>query len=155
MNEQQLIDKLKAIERLFAGAATPGERAAAAGALDRIRRRLDDLVDADPPIEFKFSLSDGWSRRLFIALLRRYGLRPYRYHRQRHTTVMARVPKQFVDEILWPEYLKLQESLQAYLSDITERVIKESVFRDATEADVVEEPARALGEGHASMDGRS
>jgi len=27
--------------------------------------------------------------RLFIALLRRYGIAPYRRYRQRHTTVMA------------------------------------------------------------------
>ena len=43
INEQQLIEKLRSIERLHAGATTPGERDAAANALDRIRRRLADI----------------------------------------------------------------------------------------------------------------
>ena len=51
----------------------------------------------------KFQLADEWRRRLMVALLRRYGLRPYRYSGQRYTTVMARVPKSFVDGTLWPE----------------------------------------------------
>ena len=36
-DEQRLIEKLQRIEALFAGAATPGERDAAAQARDRIR----------------------------------------------------------------------------------------------------------------------
>ncbi len=142
MNEQTLIEKLQAIERLFMGATTPGERTAAANAAERIRRRLADLQAVDPPVEYRFTLGDGWSRRLFVALLRRYELRPYRYSRQRHTTVMVRVPKRFVDETLWPEYRKLHELLNAYLTEVTDRVIKESVWRDSSEAEIIEEPAR-------------
>ena len=40
MDEQQLIEKLRLIERLHAGAATDGEREAAANAKERIRERL-------------------------------------------------------------------------------------------------------------------
>jgi hypothetical protein len=32
----------------------------------------------DPAVEKKFSLPDQWSVRLFIALCRRYGIRPFR-----------------------------------------------------------------------------
>lgn len=146
-NEEQLIERLRSIERLFAGAATPGERSAAASAIDRVRQRLAEMKDTDPACEFKFTLGDGWSRRLFLALLRRDGLKPYRYHGQRRTTVMVRVPRRFVDETLWPEFEKLSATLRAFLDDITERVIRESVFADYSEAEEVAAEPRALPPG--------
>ena len=87
-------------------------------------------------------MPDMWSRKLFVALLRRYGVTPYRRHRQKHTTVMAELPKQFVDETLWPEYLELSKVLDDYLAEVTDRIISESVFRDTSEAETREEPAR-------------
>jgi hypothetical protein len=60
------------------------------------------------PLEFRFSLADQWSRHLFVALMRRYGIQPYRYSRQRRTTVMARLSRSFLNDTLWPEFLKLQ-----------------------------------------------
>ena len=50
-DEQRLIEKLQRIEALFAGAATPGEREAAAAARERIRARLRDQQQSDPPVE--------------------------------------------------------------------------------------------------------
>ncbi len=137
MNEQDLIDKLRKIERLHAGAATAGEREAAAEALARIRRRLVDIERAEPAIEYRFKLNDDWSRKLFIALLRRYGLKPYRYARQRRTTVMARVPRSFVNQTLWPEYLELSETLRQFLAEVTDRVISEGVHGDTGDEEVV------------------
>jgi len=142
-DEERLIERLRSIERLFAGATTPGERSAAADARERVRKRLDALQEAEPAIEYTFTLGDGWSRRLFVALLRRHGISPYRYRRQRRTTVMARVPRRFVEETLWPEFEKLSATLRAFLDDITERVIRESVFADDSEAEEVAE-ARVL-----------
>ena len=77
-----------------------------------------------------------WSRKLFVALLRRYRLKPFRYSCQRYTTVMANAPKRFVDETLWPEYEKLDEILNGYLEEITDRVISQAVFSDSSEAEV-------------------
>lgn len=57
-------------------------------------------------------MPDMWSRRVFVALLRRHGLRPYRYSRQRRTTVMASVSKRFVDETLWPQYKAFSGTLR-------------------------------------------
>jgi len=136
MDEAQLIQKLRLVENLFAGAATAGERAAAANASERIRGRLKELQLSDPPIEQKFRLPDVWSRRLLLALLRRYGLEPYRYAGQRHTTVMARVPRGFVDQTLWPEFLELDAILRRYLEETTERVIREGLDSDISEAEV-------------------
>jgi len=92
------MDKLRRVEALFARTTFEGERVAAANAMDRIRERLRGLQVSDPPIEFRFTMQNNWSRQLLVALMRRYDIKPYRYHRQRHTTVMARVPASFVDE---------------------------------------------------------
>ena len=88
----------------------------------------------EQPTEFQFTLPDQWQRRLFSALCRRYDLAPYRYKRQRYTTVMVRVPKSFVDNTLWPEYQQLKAALDEYLNDATDRIIREEVYRDAGEA---------------------
>ena len=135
--EQQLIEKLQSIKRLHVGATTPGERVAAANAFERIRQRLVEVAEVDPPVEYQFSMADMWSRRLFVALLRRYEIRPYRYHRQRYTTVMAKIPKQFLDATLWPEFQELNATLRQYLDEITSRIISESIYVDNSEAEVV------------------
>jgi hypothetical protein len=79
-------------------------------------------------------MPDQWQRRLFSALCRRYGLEPYRYKGQRHTTVMVRAPQRFVDLTLWPEYLELQAALHSWLNEATERIIREEVYGEASEA---------------------
>jgi hypothetical protein len=132
--EQQLREKLRKIAALFEGATTPGERSAAAAAIERIKKALGFTMQAEQPVEYQFTFSDGWKRRLFAALCRRYGLEPYRYHRQRYTTVMVRVPKSFVDGTLWPEYVQLSDALDEYLNEATERIIRDEVYRDAREA---------------------
>ena len=81
--QSQLRDKLRKIEALFAGAGTAGERLAAEAALERVRAKLAESEALDPPAEMQFSMPDQWSRHLFVALCRRYGLKPYRYRRQR------------------------------------------------------------------------
>jgi len=133
-DESDLRDKLRKIEALFAGAGTVGERIAAEAALERVRARLAELQRRDAPIEMQFSLPDQWSRRLFLALCRRYGLKPYRLYRQRLTTVMLRVPKGFVDQVLWPEFQELNKALTQYLNEVTTRVIREEVHGDTSEA---------------------
>lgn len=144
MYENDLLEKLRKIERLYAGAATPGEKEAAAEAMARIRQRLEDTARVDRPIEFRFTLNDGWNKKLFLALLRRYDLKPYRYARQRRNTVMVRVPRGFVNETLWPEFLELSEVLKTYLEEVTNRVISQAIHEDAGEEEVV--PGEYLGE---------
>ncbi len=139
MREQDLFDKLRKIERLYAGATTHGEKEAAAEAIARIKRRLGEAAKIDRPVEYKFTLVDGWSRKLFLALLRRYALRPYRRARQRRNTVMVKVPRSFVEETLWPEFLELSEVLQSYLDEVTERVISQGIYADEGDEEVVED----------------
>lgn len=145
MDERTLIEKLLRIEALHAGATTPGERDAAANAMGRIRERLESLKAEDPAVEYRLSMPDPWKRQLLLALLRRYGLRPYRRPGQRYSSVMVMVPARFMDETLWPEFLALSETLGAYLSDVTTRVIAETIHRDASEAQEVPEPKGIAG----------
>ena len=143
--EQSLREKLRKIEALFAGASTDGERVAAGAAADRIRARLGTAAGKEKEIEMKFSISDMWSRQLFVALCRRYGLHPFRYRRMHRQTIIIRAPKSFVDQVLWPEFEELSAALTAYLSGITERVIREEVHGETGEADEVDEPRRIGG----------
>ena len=138
MNEQKLIDKLRLIERLAAGATTKGEEVAAERTKERILERLRRFEKEDPPVEDQFTMTDMWSRKVFVALLRRYGIKPYRYHRQRHTTVMAKLSKTFVDETLWPEFQDISSTLTDYLSEVTDRVILQVLDQESSEAGVVE-----------------
>ena len=140
-DEQRLIERLQLIEALFAGAATPGEREAAAQARERIRARLQQQQQTDPPVEYTFTLRDRWSHKLLIALMRRYGIQPYRYPRQRYTTIMARVSNKFVDETLWPEFRQLDQTLATFLAEVTERVISQGIAADTSEVEVRSEPA--------------
>lgn len=138
--EERLVEKLRKIEALFARATSAGERAAAESARDRIRGRLEQLEKSERAVEYRFSLSDGWSKSLFMALLRRYGIEPYRYSGQRRTTVMARVTRTFAEEVLWPEFRELNETLRAHLESVTTRVIAQAIHGD--QADAEERPGQ-------------
>jgi len=140
--ETELRDKLRKIEALFAGAATRGEKAAAGAAADRIRRRLRQSEQQENIIETRFSLPDPWSQKLFCALCRRYELKPYRYRRMHRQTIVVKAPESFVNQVLWPEFEQLDAALATYLSEITDRVIREEVHGETGDADVVAEPAR-------------
>ena len=138
--EQILRDKLRKIEALFAGAATPGEKTAAGAAAERIRGRLGQAAGKEKSIELKFSIPDVWSRQLFIALCRRYGMRPYRHPRMHRQSIMIKAPKSFMEQVLWPEFQELNAALVAYLSEITEKIIREEVHRETGEAEEIDEP---------------
>ena len=136
--EQQLIARLQKIEALFARPGTEGERRAAEYASHRIRARLTALEDIEPAVEIRFSLTDAWSSSLFIAVLRRHGVKPYRYRGQRRTTVMVRVAKSYVDATLWPELLQLQTVLHEHFEAVTKRVIGQAIGADAGDVELRE-----------------
>lgn len=141
MDERDLRERLRKIEALFARAGSEGERVAAGAALQRIRDRLDVAKRQAGPVRMKFTFPDLWARRLFVALCRRYDLDPFRYKRQRYTTVMLNVPQDFVHSVLLPEFDALHAALREYLDDATNRIIREEVHGDTGEAKEVDEPA--------------
>jgi hypothetical protein len=134
MDEAKLREKLARIEALFAGATAEGERVAAAEARRRIQHRLQSVEQIDPAVEFRFTLADTWSRKVFLALLRRYDLKPYRYRGQRRTTVMVKVPTRFVKETLWPEFEQINATLRTYIDEVTDRIIAEVIHGDSSDA---------------------
>ncbi len=131
--EHELRQKLRKIAALFEGATTEGERDAAAAATNRILAALKSAQQSERTIEMQFALPDRWSRRLFTALCRRYGLRPYRYPRQRQSTVVLRAPESFIKNTLWPEFIEIKDALDGYLNEATERIIREEVFGNSQE----------------------
>lgn len=145
-DEAALLDKLRKIEALHAGATTTGERVAAAFAADRIRQRLADWRRLEHDIEMQYALPDPWTRSLFIALCRRYGLAPFRHARQRRSTVCVLAPEPFQKNTLWPQYVALSEALATHLRAITDHVIRVAVHEDTADAAVVDEP-KPLGPG--------
>ena len=140
-DEAALVEKLRKIEALFEGVTTDGERAAAAQAAQRITERIAQARARGPDIELMYTLHDPWSRRLFSALCRRYGLRPYRYTRQRRTSLCVRAPRSFLDK-LWTHFCALDEALGKHLEDVTERVIRAAIHDDTSEAAVVADPPK-------------
>jgi hypothetical protein len=143
--EGTLLEKLRKIEALHAGTKVDGEREAAHRAAERIRARLAELRGREQEEVFRYSLQDPWKRKLFVALCRRYSLTPYREPGRRYSTVLVRAPKTFQERTLWPEFLALSEELGAHLQELTDRVIREAIDDDVSEASDVE-PPKALGE---------
>ena len=147
MDEAALLEKLRRIEALYAGTTVDGEREAARLAAERIRRRLEELRGREPEVQMGYSLPDPWKRRVFIALCRRYGLRPYRRPRQRRSTIMVAVPMTFHRQTLWPEYEALAEELEQHLDAITQRVVRSALHEDDSDADETEGPKGLLAAG--------
>jgi hypothetical protein len=52
---------------------------------------------------------------------------------------MVRVPRGFVNLVLWPEFSDLDRALAAYLHEVTRRVIREEVYSDTSDAQEVPE----------------
>ena len=143
--EGTLLEKLRKIEALHAGTPIDGEREAARRAAERIRARLDELRGREQDEPVGYSLPDPWKRKLFVALCRRYGLAPYRERGRRYSTVIVRAPRTFQERTLWPEFLSLAKELHAHLDELTERVVREAIHADVSEAHEGSEP-KALPE---------
>jgi hypothetical protein len=63
--------------------------------------------------------------------------------RQTHgQTVIVKAPCSFVEQVLWPEFQELRTALTAYLAEITERLIREEVYGETTDAEERDEPRR-------------
>jgi hypothetical protein len=144
--EGTLLEKLRKIEALHAGTTVDGEREAARRAAERIRARLAELRGREQDLELHYSLPDPWKRKLFLALCRRYGLKPFREPGRRHSTVQLRAPKAFHQLTLWPEFVALCDELHAHLDELTTRVIREAINEDVSEAAEPSAPPKALPE---------
>lgn len=130
---KEIADRLAKLEALFSRGATEGERAAAGAAMERLQARLDlgkSDTRAEPETELQYSLPDVWALRLFIALCRKAGVRPYRYARQRRTTVMVRVLQSEFERTVMAEFNTLHRALTATFSEIVDHLIADAMHGD-------------------------
>jgi hypothetical protein len=87
------------------------------------RLDLGGKAAAEPEIELQYSLPDVWAVKLFVALCRKHEIKPYRYPRQRRTTVMVRVRKSEFERTIAAEFQSLHRELTGYFSEMVEHLI--------------------------------
>ena len=131
-SDRDIREKLAKLEQLFARGATPGERAAAGAARDRLQASLnvEAAHDAELEIELQYSLPDVWSVRIFVALCRKHGVRPYRYPRQRRTTVMVRARQADFERTVAAEFRTLYREVTAYFDETVNHLIADAMKSD-------------------------
>lgn len=120
-----VLEKLSKIEALIQRASSEGERQAAQHAKERVLSSIAER-QSKIPIEYKISFDSHWKKRLFITLCSKYGYQTYRYSRQKRTTAHVRIVKNFMEEVLWPEFLRysqlLEELVEEIMKDLTNKI---------------------------------
>ncbi len=128
---EELLAKIKKIEALIEGAKTEGEKNAAISAKKRLdKRRLEELELEKK--EYALYTQDNWHKKLLLAICRKYGVRPYRYSRQKYTTVMVNINEKFLNDVLWKEYTEYARHLEVLVEEITDNLIRK-IHKDEEE----------------------
>ncbi|MDQ2766512.1 MAG: hypothetical protein M3Y30_05080 [Gemmatimonadota bacterium] len=140
--EGTLIEKLRKLEALHAGTKVDGEREAARRAAERIRERLAEVRAKEREEAWLYRMDEGWKRKLFVALCRRYGLKPYRERGRRYTTIQVRMPDTFRKQTFEPQFDAIAKEIATEVDALTERVLREAINEDVSDAP--EEAAKAL-----------
>lgn len=120
---EHLLDRIRKIEALISGASTDGEKNAAVTAKERILKKYPELEIHRNPVEYRLSTNSEWNKKLLLAICRKYGVKPYRYHRQKYTTVMVNINEDFLTKVLWKEYQEYSELLNGLVEEITNDLI--------------------------------
>ncbi|MCO6492014.1 MAG: hypothetical protein J5I98_26595 [Phaeodactylibacter sp.] len=133
---EDLLERIKKIESLILGAKTEGEKQAAISAKERILKKYPELEIHKNPKEYALYTQDNWHKKLLLAICRKYGVKPYRYYRQKYTTVMVRINEDFLNKVLWKEYLEYSELLGKLVEEITDDLI--SKIHKHEEEDIIQ-----------------
>lgn len=120
---EDLLARIKKIESLIKGSTTEGEKTAALLAKERILEKYPRLKHENNLKEYSLYTQDSWHKKLLIAICRKYEVKPYRYHRQKYTTVMVRINPEFLNNVLWPEFLEYSAHLESIVEGITDDLI--------------------------------
>jgi len=120
---QNILERIKKVEALISWAKSDWEKNAAMAAKERIFKKYPELDIKNNIVEYTIKTQDSWHKKLFVAICRKYNIKPYRYYRQKYTTVMIKINEVFLHEILWKEYLEYSEILEELISWITDEVI--------------------------------
>ena len=132
---KELLEKIKKIEALIAGSKTQGEKNAAILAKNRVNQRLAEEKKTQVH-EFTLYTPGTWHKRLLLAICRKYGVRPYRYKRQKYTTVMVRTNEHTINEVIWKEYLEYSGHLEKLVEEITDSIIHK-IHQGDEEEDII------------------
>lgn len=116
MDEDALVERLHEIERKLAGEGSTGAEGCRA-ALDAWRKR-----EADE--EFQMSAPTATIQRVLVAWCGRCGITPYRKPRQRRSTVCVRVPRGFMDEVMYPQTSAMAQLIEVTLAEAATRVVE-------------------------------
>ena len=128
---EKLLDKIRKVEALIEGAKTEGEKKAGISARNRLdKRRLEELGSETK--EYALYTQDNWHKKLLLAICRKYGIRPYRYKRQKYTTVMVNINESFLNNVLWKEYLEYSKHLEILVEEVTDNIIRK-IHKDEEE----------------------
>ena len=69
--------------------------------------------------EFQCNTKNDWDKFVLYALLKRYGIKSYRYRKQRKSTILVRVSKGFMNDVLWPIFTNTADELYSRFTAIT------------------------------------
>jgi hypothetical protein len=83
--------------------------------------------------ELQYSMPDVWALRIFIALCRKHGLRPYRYPRQRRTTVVVRANPAVFEQTVLAEFTELHRELVRYFSETVDHLLADAMRSDGND----------------------
>jgi len=120
---ESLLEKIKKIEALIDGASSEGEKEAAISAKKRILNKYPHLEIHKDPKEYSLRTEGEWDKKLLLAICRKYGIKPYRYKRQKYTTVMVNINEEFLNKVLWKEYTEYSSHLNKLIGEITDSLI--------------------------------
>ncbi len=136
-SQSDIYERLKKVEALFARAGTAGEAAAAAAAIERLKAQIGNRPkrNEEPLVELQYSLPDAWAVRLFFAVCRKHGITPYRYSRQRYTTVVVKVQSSQFLTVVFAEFQLLHREMMGYFNETAEHLIRNVMKSDGNEQD--------------------
>lgn len=120
---ESLLEKIRKIEALIDGASSLGEKTSAILAKARILDKYPHLEIHKDPREYSLRTDGEWNKKLLLAICRKYGVKPYRYKRQKYTTVMVNINENFLNEVLWKEYSEYSIHLNKLVEEITDNLI--------------------------------
>ena len=95
--------KLQKLNALHHGAVTNGERESAFKAKQRLVKKINR---ESSPLTYRFTIEDKKNADTLVNLLKQYEIQGAKRIKSNKTTVLARVSKEILDSILWPEYIK-------------------------------------------------
>ena len=138
MDDATALDRMRTLEARILGLPASADLAAVHAGVERLRAQLAETRTREHDEVFTTSIPDPCARAVFLALCRRYGLKPHRHARQRRATVVVAAPPSFYEGVLWPEFQALSDVLYDSFLSLTTRALREVLAVRGNEGVTVE-----------------